>query len=143
MPKPTPRTDNRVLQVGRLLNAHRVRYILAGGAANVHGSVRATKDVDVLVPKDLENTERLLEALSQLPYAVARELDAAQVVEKPITIVGDDPRVNILTVAWTVPYEQAERTRELRTILGTGAILEPRRPHTVKADRTPVRSGRH
>ena len=119
MPKPTPGTDNRVLQVCRLLNAHRVRYILAGGvAANLHGSVRATKDVDILVPKDLENTERLLEALSQLPYAVARELDAAQVVEKPITIVGDDPRVDILTIAWTVPYEQAERTRELRTILG-------------------------
>ena len=119
MPKPTPGTDNRVLQVCRLLNEHGVRYILAGGvAANLHGSVRATKDVGVLVPKNLDNTKRLLEALSGLPYAVARELDAAWVVDKPITIVGDDPRVNILTVAWTVPYEQAERTRELRTILG-------------------------
>ncbi len=119
MTKPTPGTDNRVLQVCRLLNAHSVRYILAGGvAANLHGSVRATKDVDVLIPKDLDNTKRLLDALSELPYAVARELDAAQVVEKPITIVGDDPRVDVLTVAWTVDYEQAERTRELRTILG-------------------------
>ena len=119
MPNTTPGTDNRVLLVCRLLNQHRVRYILAGGvAANLHGSVRATKDVDVLVPKDLDNTMRLLEALSELPYAVARELDAAQVIEKPITIVGDDPRVDILTVAWTVSYEQAEQTRELRTILG-------------------------
>ena len=119
MPKTTPGTDNRVLQVCRLLNRHRVRYILAGGvAANLHGSVRATKDVDILVPKDLDNTKRLLEALSELPYAVARELDAAQVVDKPITIVGDDPRVDILTVAWTVSYEQAQRTREMRTILG-------------------------
>ena len=110
MPKTTPGTDNRVLQVCRLLNEHRVRYILAGGvAANLHGSVRSTKDVDVLVPKDLDNTTRLLEALSQLPYAVARELDAAQVIDKP---------VDILTVAWTVSYEQAEQTRELRTILG-------------------------
>ena len=60
----------------------------------------------MLVPKNLDNTTRLLEALSQLPFAVARELDAAQVIKKPITIVGDDPRVDILTVAWTVSYEQ-------------------------------------
>ena len=119
MPKTTPGTDNRVLQVCRLLNEHGVRYILAGGvAANLHGSVRATKDVDVLVPKDLDNTKRLLAALSTLPHAIAGELDAAQVVAKPITIVGDDPRVDILTVAWTVSYEQAARTRERRTILG-------------------------
>ena len=78
MPKPTPGTDNRVLQACRLLNEHGVRYILAGGvSANLHGSVRATKDVGVLVPKNLDNTKRLLEALSGLPYAVARELDAA------------------------------------------------------------------
>ena len=78
MPKTTPGTDNRVLQVCRLLNRHRVRYILAGGvAANLHGSVRATKDVDVLVPKDVSNMSRLLGALSELPNGVARELDAA------------------------------------------------------------------
>ena len=74
--------------------------------------------MDVLVPKDLDNTKRLLAALSELPYAVARALNAAEVVDKPITIVGDDPRVDILTVAWTVSYEQAQRTRERRTILG-------------------------
>lgn len=119
MPKTTPGTDNRVLQVCQLLNAHGVRYVLAGGvAANLHGSVRATKDVDVLVPKDLENTRRLLTALAELPYGVARELDAAQVVDKPVTIVGDDPRVDILTVAWTVSFDQAERNQERRTILG-------------------------
>ena len=56
MPRRTPGTDNRVLRVCRLLNAHRVRYVIAGGvAANLHGSVRATKDVDVLVPADRAN----------------------------------------------------------------------------------------
>ena len=118
MPKTTPGTDNRVLQVCRLLNRHRVRYILAGGvAANLHGSVRATKDVDVLVPKDVSNMSRLLGALSELPYGVARELDAAQIFDTPITIVGDDPRVDILTGAWEVSDEEAENL-ETRTILG-------------------------
>lgn len=113
------RGDNRVLIVCRLLNRHRVRYLLAGGvAANLHGSVRATADVDVLVPKDPRNTERLLEALAELPFGVAGELDAARVLRKPVTIVGDDPRVDILTVAWTVTYDRALPSRRVRRIAG-------------------------
>ena len=111
--------DNRVLVVCRLLNRHRVRYLLAGGvAANLHGSVRATADVDILVPKDERNTERLLAALAELPYGVAGELDAVQVLRRPVTIVGDDPRVDILTVAWTVTYDRALPARRVRRIAG-------------------------
>ena len=68
MPSRTPGTDNRVLRVCRLLNRRRARYLVAGGvAANLHGSVRATRDVDILVPKDRANTERILKALAELP----------------------------------------------------------------------------
>jgi len=103
----------------RLLNQHRVRYVVAGGvAANLHGSVRATKDIDILVPKDRTNMERLLRALSELPYGIARELSAEDVVDKPITIVGDDPRVDVLTVAWKVTFEQAWANRIVRRIDG-------------------------
>jgi hypothetical protein len=119
MPRRTPGTDNRVLRVCRLLNRHRVRYVLAGGvAANLHGSVRATRDVDLPVPKDRRNMERLIAALSELPHGVARELDLEEVLAKPITIVGDDPRVDILTVAWAVTFEQAYDSRVVRRIAG-------------------------
>jgi Aminoglycoside-2''-adenylyltransferase len=118
--KPIPGTDNRVLRVCRLLNRHRARYLLAGGvAANLHGSVRATKDVDILVPRDESNMSRVLEALGDLPYGVARELDASEIARHPITIVGDDPRVDILTVAWTVRFEGAWKRRAVRRIQGT------------------------
>jgi hypothetical protein len=100
VPRRTPGTDNRALRVCRLMNAHRVRYLAAGGvAANLHGSVRATKYVDVLVPVNRANMERLLEALSALPWRVASELDPDEMLRKPITIVGDDPRVDVLTLA--------------------------------------------
>jgi hypothetical protein len=96
-----------------------VRYLLAGGvAANLHGSVRATRDVDLLVPKERRNMERLIAALSELPYGVARELDLEDMLAKPITIVGDDPRVDILTVAWVVTFEQAHASRVVRRIAG-------------------------
>ena len=119
MPRRTPGTDNRVLRVCRLLNRHRARYLIAGGvAANLHGSVRATRDVDILVPKDERNTERVLKALAELPYGVAGELDPLKVAGKPITIVGDDPRVDILTVAWDVTFERANRNKIVRRIAG-------------------------
>jgi len=119
VPRRTPGTDNRVLRVCRLLNRHRARYLLAGGvAANLHGSVRATRDVDILVPKDRANTGRVLKALGELPYGVARELDPDEVVDKPITIVGDDPRVDILTVAWNVTFDRANRSKVVRRIAG-------------------------
>lgn len=119
MPRRTPGTDNRVLHVCRLLNRHRVRYLLAGGvAANLHGSVRATKDVDVLVPPDARNMARLLTALSALPWGIARELDPQEIAAKPITIIGDDPRVDVLTVAWTVTFDRAWPNRKVRRIDG-------------------------
>lgn len=119
MRRRTPGTDNRVLRVCRLLNRHRVRYLVAGGvAANLHGSVRATKDVALLVPPDARNMARLLGALGELPYGVAKELDHDEIARKPFTIVGDDPRVDILTVAATVTFAQAYPRRLVRRIAG-------------------------
>jgi hypothetical protein len=119
VPRRTPGTDNRALRVCSLLNAHRVRYLVAGGvAANLHGSVRATKDVDVLVPLDRANMERLLEALTELPWRVASELDPDELLGKPITIIGDDPRVDVLTLAWSVRFDDAWPRRRTRTIRG-------------------------
>lgn len=37
-----------------------------------------------------------------LTHGVARQLDPAEVIAKPITIIGDDPRVDLLTLAWSV-----------------------------------------
>lgn len=98
----------RLLTVCRLLNAAGVRYVVVGGfALALHGAIRATKDVDVLIEPTLENARRALEALAGLSYGVARELDPATVISKPITIIGDDPRVDLLTIAWSVRYADA------------------------------------
>jgi hypothetical protein len=119
VPRRIPGTDNRVLRVCRLLNNRRVRYLIAGGvAANLHGSVRATKDIDVLVPRDRKNMARLLEALSQLPYGLARELDADEVIRRPVTVIGDDPRVDVLTVAGSMTFAGAWPHRVVRRIRG-------------------------
>lgn len=60
----------------------------------------------------------MLAALSELPMGISRELDAEHVAMRPITIVGDTPRVDLLTVACTVTFEQAWPNRVVRRIGG-------------------------
>ena len=81
--------------------------ILGGFALALHGAIRATKDIDVLIEPTLENARRALEALRGLTYGIARKLDPAEVITRAITIVGDDPRVDLLTIAWSVRYADA------------------------------------
>lgn len=51
---------------------------------------------------------RVLAALGDLGYGYAREFDAREILSRPITVIGDDPQVDIFTVAWTVNYVDAE-----------------------------------
>lgn len=92
-------------------------YILVGGVAcNLHGIARNTKDIDVLIPKDIKNAEILLHALEKLTWGMSRELFAEDVVSKPFTIIGDMPRVDILTVAGKLKYDVAVKNRLVRRI---------------------------
>lgn len=108
MARRTRGIGDKWIDVCRLLNSRDAAYIVVGGiAVNLHGHVRATKDLDILVPRDTENTRRILEALAELPYGMARELDVETVDARPITIIGDDPRVDILKSAGALNYGNA------------------------------------
>lgn len=53
---------SRLLTVCRLLNAAGVRYVIVGGfALALHGAIRATKGVDMLIEPTLDNARRALE----------------------------------------------------------------------------------
>lgn len=115
----TAADPSRLVTVCRLLNAAGVRYVVIGGfALALHGAVRATKDIDILIEPTVENARRALEALQQLTFGIARELDPAAVAANPLTIVGDDPRVDLLTLAWSVRYADAAPRRQTVEIEG-------------------------
>ncbi|HRQ77670.1 MAG TPA: hypothetical protein PLY94_03655, partial [Gemmatimonadaceae bacterium] len=76
------------------------------------GSARATRDIDILIEPTEQNAQRVLDALSTLGYGFAKEWAAAEVARKFVTIIGDDPRVDILTLAWSVRYRDAVRSAE-------------------------------
>jgi hypothetical protein len=90
------------------LNRSQAKYLVIGGIACVlHGYVRATMDVDILIERTAPNADRVLEALATIGYGFAREWTAEEILKRPITVIGDDPAVDVFTVAWKVKYEQA------------------------------------
>lgn len=69
-------------------------------------------------PRIRKTAARVLRALAELPYGLAGAFDPETISKRPVTIVGDDPRVDILTVAWDVTYERAEKSMIVRRIAG-------------------------
>lgn len=109
----------RWVAVCRLLNAHGAEYLVIGRVGmGLHGFDYATRDLDILVPRDEDNMARVLDALSELPYGIARELDPATETRKIMTIVGDDPRVDILKGAGKTNYQKAVLNRQRRLVDG-------------------------
>ena len=56
-----------LLRVCALLNQHGAKYLIAGGYACIlHGMVRTTEDVDILIDESPDNYQRVIDALSEL-----------------------------------------------------------------------------
>src|SRR5262245_44972540 len=98
----------RITALCAALNQGNAKYLVIGGVACIlHGYARATDDIDILIDRTEANAARVLRALAKVGYGFAREWRPEEILKKPITIIGDDPRVDIFTVAWKVKYEQA------------------------------------
>ncbi len=128
------RTD--LAMVCALLNQHGVRYLLVGARAlQLWGSARATRDIDILIDPTPENAVRVLRALRKAGLEFAREWAADEIAAKPVTVVGDWPRVDILTVAWTVTYREAWPAAQVFEVEGI-AIPAASLPHLIASKRT-------
>ncbi len=83
-------------------------YVVVGARACIlHGYVRTTEDVDILVPEDTANHARIITALAGLEDGAARELTPEDLVENVVVKVADEVEVDISTRAWTVTYAEA------------------------------------
>jgi hypothetical protein len=89
-------------RICQALNAAGAQYLVIGGIACIlHGYVRATTDLDVLIERSPDNAERVLDGLAKTGYGI-----------------GDDPAVDVFTVAWTVKYEDAVNRRASAQVEG-------------------------
>jgi hypothetical protein len=92
------------------LNAHGVKYLVIGGhAVGIHADPRGTKDLDVFIKADEENSKAVFAALAQ--YGAPLEgVSPADFNDKPTTVfqLGVEPgRVDILQGIAGVSFDDA------------------------------------
>ncbi len=119
--KPNPPLNRGALltSVCRALNDGGARYLVIGGYACIlHGYVRTTTDLDILIERSVENARSVLNVLSEVGYGFASEWSPEEILTRPITLIGDDPAVDLFTVAWSVKYEFAINRSTTFTIDG-------------------------
>jgi hypothetical protein len=92
------------------LNAHGVKYLVVGGhAVSIHAEPRGTKDLDVFIKPDEENSKAVFAALVE--YGAPLDgVAPTDFNDKPTTVfqLGVEPgRIDILQGIAGVPFDEA------------------------------------
>lgn len=74
--------------------------MIGGWAVIAHGLPRATLDVDLFIRPTQENAKRLIDALSEVGFGIARELDPQDLLSRHVLQFADQIRVDIFTKPW-------------------------------------------
>ena len=93
----------------RSLNAKGVEYLLIGGyAVIIHGYVRNTNDIDVVVSNDPENVTRCINALDDFGFGGPDLRTALTSNEKDVVRLGVEPmKIEILNYLNGVNFAEA------------------------------------
>jgi Nucleotidyl transferase of unknown function (DUF2204) len=111
--------NDPLLRVCSLLNKHGAKYLIVGGHACIlHGLVRTTEDVDILVENNEENFGNVLAALSEMEDGAAKELTPRDLSENVVVKVADEVEVDISRTAWKIDYSDAIKSALRTNIAG-------------------------
>jgi hypothetical protein len=107
--------DEIYLKFLELLNEQEVKYVVLGGyAVIIHGYVRATGDMDILIEASPDNAERLITALIKFGYEVY-DFEISDFVgkDKVVTLNPYPFKIEILTSTLGVTFEQCYENRKI------------------------------
>ena len=94
----------------RALNREGVRYLLIGGFAVIlHGFVRTTKDIDVLLDASDDNVRAVKRALAVLTDNAVADVAPSDLREHTVVRVADEIVVDLMASACGVTYDEALR----------------------------------
>ncbi len=97
-----------LLNLCAALRREDVRYVLIGGFAVIlHGWVRATKDIDLLVDVSVGNVQALKRAMSVLPDNAVALIDDGEVAEYSVVRIADEIIVDLMKEACGIDYRAA------------------------------------
>ena len=103
--------EDALLDLLRRFQDEGVQYVLVGGqAVRLTGFVRATEDIDILLPSSIENGRRVIRALAFLPSGKDLQADWFEVSPgEPENIrIADDLLIDLLFAANGQTYESLQ-----------------------------------
>lgn len=97
-----------LLKLCAALNHEAVRYVLIGGFAVIlHGFVRGTKDIDLLVDASDENVRALKRALAVFPDNAVAAVADGEVRQYQVVRVADEVVIDLMQAACGIDYPAA------------------------------------
>ncbi len=109
----------------KLLNTHKVDYLLIGGyAVGYHGYPRATADMDIWIAIHPRNAEKVVSALKGFGFDVPELSPELFLQENKIIRMGVPPvRLEIVTSISGVNFDECYRERVIATLDGVKVSL--------------------
>jgi hypothetical protein len=94
-----------LLSLCQALNREEVRYVLIGGFAVIlHGYVRGTKDIDLLVDPSTSNIQAVKRAMAALPDNAAALIADDEVGRYQVLRIADEIVVDLMASACGIDY---------------------------------------
>lgn len=119
------------------LNREGARYLLIGGFAVIlHGFVRGTKDVDLLVEASAENVQALKRALSTLPDNAIALIADDELRRYPVVRIADEIVVDLMAAACGIDYAEATATGVDKFVVSGVEIPVARKPLLIQTKET-------
>lgn len=128
-----------LLTLCKALNEESVRYVLIGGFAVIlHGFVRGTKDIDLLIDASPENVRRLKRAMAVLPDNAIAMIGDDEVDKYVVVRIADEVVVDLMKQACGIDYERAAQ-HGIETRLVEGIPIQLARKELLIATKQTVR----
>ena len=107
------------LNIYRCLNRHKVRYVLIGGiAAILYGSVRVTRDTDILIEPTFKNADRLLKALQAAYFGTATLTTPEKILKNEVNVFQDYVHLDVFTRIKGLSFKKVWANRLIKHIKG-------------------------
>jgi len=104
---------NRLTGVFESFQKHDVRYLVIEGIASIlYGVPRATFDLDIIIEATPDNVKRLLDALLDAGMGTASLTNVEDLLSNEITVFKDWVRIDVLTTAPGIDFQEAWKRRE-------------------------------
>ena len=102
--------DDNLVRVCLLLRKNNVNFVVIGArACALHGYVRATEDIDILIQQEKNNLEKVIQAVKDLYPHMEEEITPEDFYSSIVIKILDEPELDLTISAWSLTFEDAQK----------------------------------